>query len=104
MRENAFYLVYYEHSAVHIQRFDSVDVLSLNRLNLIRFAFSVSDYEKIFLLLKQIQGTLDTRLIFLQNIIKEAARFKKRVLIEQLENFLEEIHNRATNMNHVDTF
>ncbi|KAJ4933175.1 hypothetical protein JOQ06_030010 [Pogonophryne albipinna] len=31
-------------------------------------------YEKIFLLLKQIQGTLDTRLIFLQNIIKEAAR------------------------------
>uniref|UniRef100_A0A674NH52 Integrator complex subunit 6 n=1 Tax=Takifugu rubripes TaxID=31033 RepID=A0A674NH52_TAKRU len=60
-------------------------------------------YEKIFLLLKQIQGTLDTRLIFLHNIIKEAARFKKRVLIEQLENFLEEIHNRANNMNHVDT-
>uniref|UniRef100_A0A3Q3N9N9 Integrator complex subunit 6 n=1 Tax=Mastacembelus armatus TaxID=205130 RepID=A0A3Q3N9N9_9TELE len=60
-------------------------------------------YEKIFLLLKQIQGTLDTRLIFLQNIIKEAARFKKRVLIEQLENFLEEIHNRSNNMHHVDT-
>ncbi|XP_068592702.1 integrator complex subunit 6 [Cebidichthys violaceus] len=58
-------------------------------------------YEKIFLLLKQIQGTLDTRLIFLQNIIKEAARFKKRVLIEQLENFLEEIHNRSLTMNHV---
>lgn len=30
-------------------------------------------------------------------------RFKKRVLIEQLENFLEEIHNRSNNMNHVDT-
>uniref|UniRef100_H3DE41 Integrator complex subunit 6 n=1 Tax=Tetraodon nigroviridis TaxID=99883 RepID=H3DE41_TETNG len=60
-------------------------------------------YEKIFLLLKQIQGTLDTRLIFLQNIIKEAARFKKRVLIEQLENFLEEIHSRANNINHVDS-
>uniref|UniRef100_A0A3P8V124 Integrator complex subunit 6 n=1 Tax=Cynoglossus semilaevis TaxID=244447 RepID=A0A3P8V124_CYNSE len=59
-------------------------------------------YEKIFLLLKQIQGTLDTRLIFLQNIIKEAARFKKRVLIEQLENFLEEIHNRSNNLNHMD--
>lgn len=29
-------------------------------------------------------------------------RFKKRVLIEQLENFLEEIHNRANNMNHLD--
>lgn len=60
-------------------------------------------YEKIFHLLKQIQGTLDTRLIFLQNIIKEAARFKKRVLIEQLENFLEEIHNRSNSMNHVGT-
>ncbi|KAM4597584.1 integrator complex subunit 6-like [Polymixia lowei] len=60
-------------------------------------------YEKIFHFLKQIQGSLDTRLIFLQNIIKEAARFKKRVLIEQLENFLEEIHNRSNNMNHVDT-
>ncbi|XP_076012944.1 integrator complex subunit 6 [Genypterus blacodes] len=59
-------------------------------------------YERIFHFLKQIQGTLETRLIFLQNIIKEAARFKKRVLIEQLENFLEEIHNRATNMNHLD--
>ncbi|KAM7380063.1 hypothetical protein PAMP_003383 [Pampus punctatissimus] len=60
-------------------------------------------YEKIFHFLKQIQGTLDTRLIFLQNIIKEAARFKKRVLIEQLENFLEEIHNRSNNMNHMNT-
>ncbi|XP_072542755.1 integrator complex subunit 6 isoform X1 [Salminus brasiliensis] len=61
-------------------------------------------YEKIFYLLKQIQGSLETRLIFLQNIIKEAARFKKRVLIEQLENFLEEIHLRANNMNHLDGF
>lgn len=37
---------------------------------------SVSDYEQIFHLLKQIQGTLDTRIIFLQNIIKEAARYQ----------------------------
>ncbi|XP_061697546.1 integrator complex subunit 6 [Syngnathoides biaculeatus] len=59
-------------------------------------------YEKIFYFLKQIQGNLDTQLIFLQNIIKEAARFKKRVLIEQLENLLEEIHNRSNDMNHVD--
>ncbi|XP_049585156.1 integrator complex subunit 6 [Syngnathus scovelli] len=59
-------------------------------------------YEKIFYFLKQIQGTLETRLIFLQNIIKEAARFKKRVLIEQLENLLEEIHTRSNNTNHVD--
>uniref|UniRef100_A0A9J8C6N2 Integrator complex subunit 6 n=1 Tax=Cyprinus carpio carpio TaxID=630221 RepID=A0A9J8C6N2_CYPCA len=61
-------------------------------------------YERIFYLLKQIQGSLETRLIFLQSIIKEAARFKKRVLIEQLENFLEEIHLRANSMNHLDGF
>uniref|UniRef100_A0A4W4FDU2 VWFA domain-containing protein n=1 Tax=Electrophorus electricus TaxID=8005 RepID=A0A4W4FDU2_ELEEL len=30
-------------------------------------------YERIFCLLKQIQGSLETRLIFLQNVIKEAA-------------------------------
>ncbi|XP_030642056.1 integrator complex subunit 6 isoform X2 [Chanos chanos] len=59
-------------------------------------------YERIFYLLKQIQGSLDTRLLFLQSIIKEAARFKKRVLIEQLENFLEEIHIRANTMNHLE--
>ncbi|KAL0985605.1 hypothetical protein UPYG_G00159340 [Umbra pygmaea] len=61
-------------------------------------------YEKIFYFLKQIQGSFDTRLIFLQNIIKEAARFKRRMLIEQLEILLEEIHNRANNMNHLETF
>lgn len=61
-------------------------------------------YEKIFYLLKQIQGSLETRLIFLQSIIKEAARFKKRVLIEQLEIFIEEIHLRANGMNHLDSF
>ncbi|TSQ01588.1 Integrator complex subunit 6 [Bagarius yarrelli] len=59
-------------------------------------------YERIFYLLKQIQGSLETRLVFLQNIIKEAARFKKRMLIEQLENFLEEIHLRANGINHLD--
>lgn len=56
-------------------------------------------HERIFQLLKQIQGSFETRLLFLQNIIREAARFKKRVLIEQLENFLEEIHIRANQLN-----
>ncbi|KAM9321629.1 integrator complex subunit 6 [Gastrophryne carolinensis] len=57
-------------------------------------------YEPIFSLLKDVQGSLETRLIFLQNVIKEAARFKKRMLIEQLEGFLEEIHRRANQINH----
>ncbi|XP_043835313.1 integrator complex subunit 6-like isoform X2 [Dromiciops gliroides] len=48
-------------------------------------------YERIFTLLMNVQGSLQTKLIFLQNVIKEASRFKKRILIEQLEGFLEEI-------------
>uniref|UniRef100_A0A8V5G9G7 Uncharacterized protein n=1 Tax=Melopsittacus undulatus TaxID=13146 RepID=A0A8V5G9G7_MELUD len=59
-------------------------------------------YERIFFLLKHVQGSLQTRLIFLQNVIKEASRFKKRMLIEQLENFLEEIHRRSNQVNHIN--
>ncbi|KAL4609089.1 integrator complex subunit 6-like [Arapaima gigas] len=61
-------------------------------------------YDKIFYFLKQVQGSLNARLLFLQNIIKEAARFKKRVLIEQLQGFLEEIHTRAKQKNHLDGY
>ncbi|XP_062343651.1 integrator complex subunit 6 isoform X2 [Cinclus cinclus] len=60
-------------------------------------------YEKIFFLLKHVQGSLQTRLIFLQNVIKEASRFKKRMLIEQLESFLEEIHRRSNQVNHINS-
>ncbi|XP_075055170.1 integrator complex subunit 6 isoform X2 [Mixophyes fleayi] len=60
-------------------------------------------YEMIFALLKDVQGNLQTRLVFLQNIIKEAARFKKRMLIEQLEGFLEEIHKRSNQVNHFNS-
>uniref|UniRef100_A0A8C2DVC0 Integrator complex subunit 6 n=1 Tax=Cyprinus carpio TaxID=7962 RepID=A0A8C2DVC0_CYPCA len=43
--------------------------------NVLFFFFCLNaGYEKIFYLLKQIQGSLETRLIFLQSIIKEAAR------------------------------
>ncbi|KAJ8255583.1 hypothetical protein COCON_G00194470 [Conger conger] len=59
-------------------------------------------FERIFHFLKQVQGSLDTRLIFLQHIIREAARFKRRVLIEQLENFLEELHMRTNHFNQLD--
>ncbi|OCT95975.1 hypothetical protein XELAEV_18013667mg [Xenopus laevis] len=60
-------------------------------------------YGIIFTLLKDVQGDLQTRLLFLQNVIKEAARFKKRNLIEQLEGFLEEIHRRASQVNHLSS-
>ncbi|XP_037749156.1 integrator complex subunit 6 isoform X6 [Chelonia mydas] len=64
---------------------------------------SVTEYERIFFLLKHVQGSLQTRLIFLQNVIKEASRFKKRMLIEQLEGFLEEIHRRSNQVNHINS-
>lgn len=38
------------------------------------FCFLV-EYEIIFALLKDVQGSLETRLLFLQNVIKEAARW-----------------------------
>ncbi|KAM4905301.1 integrator complex subunit 6 isoform 5-T6 [Sylvia borin] len=60
-------------------------------------------YERIFFLLKHVQGSLQTRLVFLQNVIKEASRFKKRMLIEQLESFLEEIHRRSNQVNHINS-
>ncbi|XP_029458665.1 integrator complex subunit 6 isoform X2 [Rhinatrema bivittatum] len=60
-------------------------------------------YEKIFFLLKHVQGNLQTRLVFLQNVIKEASRFKKRMLMEQLEEFLEEIHRRSNQVNHINS-
>uniref|UniRef100_A0AAY4B9K5 VWFA domain-containing protein n=1 Tax=Denticeps clupeoides TaxID=299321 RepID=A0AAY4B9K5_9TELE len=59
-------------------------------------------YGKIFHLLQQLRGGLDTQLFFLHSIIKEAARFKKRVLIEKLELFMEEIHTRATSISHLE--
>ncbi|XP_054019106.1 integrator complex subunit 6 [Dryobates pubescens] len=60
-------------------------------------------YERIFFLLKHVQGSFQTRLMFLQNVIKEATRFKKRMLIEQLESFLEEIHRRSNQVNHINS-
>ncbi|XP_053312294.1 integrator complex subunit 6 [Spea bombifrons] len=60
-------------------------------------------YETIFSLLRNVQGSLQTQLVFLQNVIKEAARFKKRMLIEQLEGYLEENHKKANQGNHLSS-
>ncbi|XP_072370308.1 integrator complex subunit 6 isoform X1 [Scyliorhinus torazame] len=59
-------------------------------------------YENIFYLLKLVQGSLETRMVFVQNVIKEAARFKKRVLIEELEGILEEIQSKSIRVNHIN--
>ncbi|KAK2903852.1 integrator complex subunit 6 [Channa argus] len=49
------------------------------------------NYEAILQLLQQVKGPLNVQRYFIQHAIKEAVRFKKRVLIQQLENALVEV-------------
>lgn len=44
-------------------------------------------YEKLFSFMNKVQGTLDTKRAFIKDIIHEAGRFKKKVLIQLLEQF-----------------
>ncbi|XP_020825541.1 integrator complex subunit 6-like [Phascolarctos cinereus] len=57
------------------------------------------NYEKIFTLLEKLHGSVETQKRLILVAIKEAARFKKRVLIQRLETLLEEVHfnNLPTN-------
>uniref|UniRef100_A0A3B3QWJ1 Integrator complex subunit 6 like n=1 Tax=Paramormyrops kingsleyae TaxID=1676925 RepID=A0A3B3QWJ1_9TELE len=49
------------------------------------------NYQTIFRLLEEVRGPVEVQKYFIQNTIKEACRFKKRVLIQQLEAALEEM-------------
>lgn len=51
------------------------------------------NYEEIFRLLEEVKGPVSVQRYFIHHAIKEAARFKKRVLIQQLETALEEIED-----------
>ncbi|XP_075395107.1 integrator complex subunit 6-like [Tenrec ecaudatus] len=51
-------------------------------------------YERIFTLLEDVQGPLEVKKQFVEFTIKEAARFKRRVLIQYLEKVLEKINSR----------
>lgn len=63
------------------------------------------NYEKIFALLEEVQGPSEVQKTFIEFTIKEAARFKKRVLIQHLERFLSELDpNGVPNIvNHVNS-
>uniref|UniRef100_A0A8C8VT71 INTS6/SAGE1/DDX26B/CT45 C-terminal domain-containing protein n=1 Tax=Peromyscus maniculatus bairdii TaxID=230844 RepID=A0A8C8VT71_PERMB len=50
-----------------------------------------SDYGRIFKLLEEVQGPLEVQIQFIEFTIKEAARFKRRHLIQFLEKKREEI-------------
>ncbi|XP_036299366.1 integrator complex subunit 6-like isoform X8 [Pipistrellus kuhlii] len=62
-------------------------------------------YERIFVLLEGVQGPLVVKKQFVEFTIKEAARFKRRVLIQYLEKALEKIdsHHLLNNVNHINS-
>uniref|UniRef100_A0A8D0X2P7 VWFA domain-containing protein n=1 Tax=Sus scrofa TaxID=9823 RepID=A0A8D0X2P7_PIG len=62
-------------------------------------------YERIFVLLEGVQGPLAVKKQFVEFTIKEAARFKRRVLIQYLEKVLEKIesHHLLLNVNHINS-
>ncbi|XP_038050601.1 integrator complex subunit 6-like isoform X2 [Patiria miniata] len=49
------------------------------------------DFSRLFVHLNAIQGDLDTKYLFVNSIIREAGRFKRRRLIELLETFQQSI-------------
>nr|8HPP_C Chain C, Sarcoma antigen 1 [Homo sapiens] len=53
------------------------------------------NYERIFILLEEVQGSMKVKRQFVEFTIKEAARFKKVVLIQQLEKALKEIDSHC---------
>ncbi|XP_047440886.1 integrator complex subunit 6 [Mugil cephalus] len=52
------------------------------------------NYEAILRLLQQVKGPVNVQRYFIQHAIKEAVRFKKRVLIQQLEAALTELEEK----------
>ncbi|XP_060040860.1 integrator complex subunit 6-like [Erinaceus europaeus] len=62
-------------------------------------------YERIFILLEEVQGPLAVKKQFVEFTIKEAARFKRRVLIQYLEKIIEKIdsHHFLNNINYINS-
>uniref|UniRef100_A0A8C5PGF4 Integrator complex subunit 6 like n=1 Tax=Leptobrachium leishanense TaxID=445787 RepID=A0A8C5PGF4_9ANUR len=63
------------------------------------------NYQKIFALLEEVQGPFDVQKTLIEFTMKEAARFKKRVLIQHLERILSELDSTAlpNSVNHVNS-
>lgn len=62
--------------------------------------FLISDHATLFSHLHQIQGTLDIRLAFVKDIVKESLRFKRRNLATLLEEYLKTIQEDVWTVNH----
>uniref|UniRef100_A0A8C6II51 INTS6/SAGE1/DDX26B/CT45 C-terminal domain-containing protein n=1 Tax=Mus spicilegus TaxID=10103 RepID=A0A8C6II51_MUSSI len=50
-----------------------------------------SEYGRLFKILEEVQGPVEVRIQFVEFSIKEAARFKRRHLIQYLEKILEKL-------------
>eukprot|EP00079_Xenopus_tropicalis_P028813 XP_012823829.1 PREDICTED: integrator complex subunit 6 like isoform X2 [Xenopus tropicalis] len=63
------------------------------------------NYEKIFTLLEEVQGSPEVQKTFIEFTIKEAARFKKRVLIQHLERVLSNVDYSGlpNSLNHINS-
>lgn len=59
-----------------------------------------TNYATLFSHLHQIQGTLDIRLAFLRDIVKESLRFKRRNLASLLEEYLKTVQEDNWTINH----
>ncbi|XP_071629585.1 integrator complex subunit 6 isoform X1 [Temnothorax longispinosus] len=58
------------------------------------------NYATLFSHLHQVQGTLDIRLAFVKDIVKESLRFKRRNLASLLEEYLKNIQEDGCAINH----
>ena len=62
-------------------------IIRIPQINLIWMTLLLSDYENLFNQLNTVQGSLDMRCAFIKDVMQEASRFKKKVLIQMLEQF-----------------
>ena len=84
-------------------------IVALWTTRLVTWLTSFSGYEKLFSHMSKIQGTLETKQAFIKEIIHEAGRFKKKVLIQLLEQFEKTLiqndkHSRLSSTNSSKNF
>ena len=53
-----------------------------------------SDYEQLFQYLNQVKGNTDVKRNFADDIITDAEKFRKKLLIERLKSWQKELPNR----------
>ena len=57
----------------------------------------VSGYDALFEHMNKVQGSFEIKHAFVRDIIHEASRFKKKVLIDLLEQFEKSLINHSKN-------